>query len=278
MNKDAYWFSHDSNAKDDPKCMLLIDQLGLEGYGIYWILIETLRDQPEYKYPLQLLPILAKRYLTSTEKMNAVVNNYGLFTIEGDKFFFSGSLSRRMLRMDDRRKKAIKAGISSGIARKKQRSGNTDEIRENERMLNGRSTNAEPVYKIRRDKIRKKDIKEEKIKEKILFFLNEENLHESFYEIIQEWLSYKKETGKPYTFKENGTSIGFTKFCNSLITLSNRDHEKAKQITEQSMANNWAGIFELKQSFKNNNQPSSAIRKKSNSDRYKNFERNGTNL
>ena len=42
MSKDAYYFSHDSNAKDDPKCMVLIDQLGLEGYGIFWVLIETL--------------------------------------------------------------------------------------------------------------------------------------------------------------------------------------------------------------------------------------------
>ena len=41
MSKDAYYFTHDSNAKDDPKCALLIDQLGMEGYGIYWMLIEV---------------------------------------------------------------------------------------------------------------------------------------------------------------------------------------------------------------------------------------------
>ena len=35
--KDAYYFSHYSNAKDDFKCMLLIEELGLEGYGIFWI-------------------------------------------------------------------------------------------------------------------------------------------------------------------------------------------------------------------------------------------------
>ena len=27
--KDAFYFSHDSDAKDDPKCMLLIEELGL---------------------------------------------------------------------------------------------------------------------------------------------------------------------------------------------------------------------------------------------------------
>ena len=53
MSKDAYYFTHDSNAKYDPKCALLIDQLGMEGYGIYWMLIEVLRDQPDHNSFLQ---------------------------------------------------------------------------------------------------------------------------------------------------------------------------------------------------------------------------------
>jgi len=77
--KDAYYFSHDSNAKDDPKCVLLIEQLGLEGYGIFWVLIETLRDQPEYKYPLALIPALARRYNTTAVKTMHVISDYGLF-------------------------------------------------------------------------------------------------------------------------------------------------------------------------------------------------------
>ena len=47
--KDTYWFRHDSNAKDDYKCMILIEQLGCEGYGIFWILVETLREQKDYR-------------------------------------------------------------------------------------------------------------------------------------------------------------------------------------------------------------------------------------
>lgn len=44
------WFKHDSNAKDDFKCMFIIEQLGCEGYGIFWILVETLRDQKDYRW------------------------------------------------------------------------------------------------------------------------------------------------------------------------------------------------------------------------------------
>lgn len=102
-SKDAYYFPHDSNAKDDPKCMLLIDQLGLEGYGIFWVLIEVLRDQPDYTYPLANLPALARRYNCTAEKFQTVVSNYGLFCIENEQVFFSDSLRRRMAIVDERR-------------------------------------------------------------------------------------------------------------------------------------------------------------------------------
>lgn len=116
-NKDTYWFRHDSNAKDDPKCVLLIDQLGLEGYGIYWVLVEILREQPEYTYPLALLPSLARRYNTTAEKMKAVVCGYGLFEIRDDKIFFSESLLRRMEEYNLLKAKRKAAGEKGNEAR-----------------------------------------------------------------------------------------------------------------------------------------------------------------
>jgi len=116
MAVDAYYFSHDSNANDDPKCVLLIEQLGLEGYGIYWVLIELLRDQPGYRYPLALIPAIARRYNTTNEKMKTVVTNYRLFEIE-DNEFFSLSLMKRMEHLDSKRKQASIAGKRSAEAR-----------------------------------------------------------------------------------------------------------------------------------------------------------------
>ena len=110
MKKDTYYFSHDATAKDDPKCMLLIDQLGLEGYGIFWVLIETLRTQPDYKCPLSVVPSMARRYNSSKEKFEAVVNQYDLFVVEDNAFFFSDSLMRRMEGSDAIRKRFSDAG------------------------------------------------------------------------------------------------------------------------------------------------------------------------
>ena len=117
MPKDAYYFPHDSNAKDDPKCVLLIEQLGMEGYGIYWMLIETLREQPDYTYPVANIPALGRRYNTTAEKVKTVVYNYGLFTVKDDKIFFSDSLNRRMLVFEEKRAKRSEAGRLGNAAR-----------------------------------------------------------------------------------------------------------------------------------------------------------------
>jgi len=94
--KDAYYFPHDSNAKRDPKMLMLRHQLGAEGYGLYWMLIEDLREQDSYALPVAIIPALAKEYDTSETKLKAVIEGYGLFDIENDKFFFSHSLVKRM--------------------------------------------------------------------------------------------------------------------------------------------------------------------------------------
>nr|WP_288210133.1 Lin1244/Lin1753 domain-containing protein [uncultured Dysgonomonas sp.] len=108
--KDAYYFPHDCNAKDDPKCLLLIDQLGLEGYGAFWILVETLREQSDLKYPLKSIPALARRYNTTAEKMKTVILSFDLFVIVDDLFFFSDSLNRRMQIYLDKKKALSEAG------------------------------------------------------------------------------------------------------------------------------------------------------------------------
>ena len=112
--RDAFYFSHDSNAKDDPKIMLLVDELGLEGYGIFWVLIEELRNQDGYMYPLRLVRVLARRYNTTEAKMQTVIKNYDLFKFTENDFFFSESLLQRMRHLDEKRRKRQIAGAKGG--------------------------------------------------------------------------------------------------------------------------------------------------------------------
>ena len=115
---DSCYFSHDANAKDDFKIMLLIEEMGLEGYGIFWVLIETLREQQGYKYPIRLLSVIARKYNTTLAKVEAVVAKYQLFVIVDDCFFYSKSLIRRMQPLERAREQRVIAGKIS--AAKKQ--------------------------------------------------------------------------------------------------------------------------------------------------------------
>jgi hypothetical protein len=155
--KDAYYFSHDSNAKDDPKCVMLIEKLGMEGYGIFWALVETLREQPEYKYPLRLIPALARRYNTTAEIIQSVINDFGLFEIE-DECFFSPSLMRRMKKWNDyreqQRAKAMKRWDRNADAKPSQSHCNT---MDNPCKYDGKAT-----VILRKEKKRKEKKEEEK--------------------------------------------------------------------------------------------------------------------
>jgi hypothetical protein len=96
----------------------MIDQMGLEAYGIFWILIETLREQHDYRYPLSLIPSLARKYHTTVAKMETIVRNYDLFKIEDDNFFWNQSLKRRMQFLENKKLQQIEAGKKGALAKK----------------------------------------------------------------------------------------------------------------------------------------------------------------
>lgn len=114
--KESYYFSHDSNARNDVKVIKLRRQLGLEGYGLYWCLIEMLRDTPDYKLPIDAVEDIAFSLNISKEKVETVINNYDLFTID-DMQFFSERLIRNMEKYSESKKRLSEAG-KAGMAKR----------------------------------------------------------------------------------------------------------------------------------------------------------------
>ena len=104
MPKDAFWFPHDANARNDPAICAMRTKYKGEGYGWYWILIEMMREQSDYKlshcltngYAMQMQcqPIKASNYIADCIA-------FGLFESDGTKFW-SNSLIRRMEGKDRR--------------------------------------------------------------------------------------------------------------------------------------------------------------------------------
>jgi hypothetical protein len=107
--KESYYFSHDSNARNDVKIIKLRRQLGLEGYGLYWCLIEMLRDTPDYKLPIDAIDDIAFSLNISKEKVETVINNYELFVVD-EQQFFSERLIRNMEKYIDTKKRLSEAG------------------------------------------------------------------------------------------------------------------------------------------------------------------------
>lgn len=89
MKKDAFYFPHFCNARHDRKLKRVQKELGIEGYGIYFMLLEILREQTDLRYPLSEIDLLADEFGTSEQKVRVVICNYDLFQVDENQNFFS---------------------------------------------------------------------------------------------------------------------------------------------------------------------------------------------
>ena len=136
------YFSHDSNARNSGKLMKVRMKLGAEGYGIFFMLIERLREEEGYKSTIDY-NTLAFDLRVDAEKVKQVVEDYDLFKFTEDgKYFYSDSFNERMEMMDvraqQRKSKAKKAAearwnkqsedTSNAQALPKQRSSNAQAL------------------------------------------------------------------------------------------------------------------------------------------------------
>ena len=60
--KDVYYFSHDCNARNDEKILAMRSVYGLEGYAMFFMIVEIMREQNEYKLEMN-------KYIWSTLAM-----------------------------------------------------------------------------------------------------------------------------------------------------------------------------------------------------------------
>lgn len=77
--------------------------------------------------------------------------------------------------------------------------------------------------------------------------INELNLNNEYTKVVSKWLEYKKSRGEKYK-----TTMSLKSLINQLAKFSASNPITADMIVEQSIANNWAGLFELKQNTTNN--------------------------
>lgn len=151
MAKETYYFSHDSNALTDTKILNMRADYGLEGYGLYWAIIEMMRNEEDYKLKLNKNTYRAIKTLTNTtidiEKfIKDCLDDYELFEQE-DENFYSNSLLRRMQEKDKKsaiaKEKAKKRWNSNATAKQQQCSNNANKEKESKEKENKKNENKE---------------------------------------------------------------------------------------------------------------------------------------
>jgi hypothetical protein len=185
MKNKSYYFSHDYNAANDTKVLFLRHQLGMEGYGIYWFIIERLADAGG-KLPLELIPVLSMQMQSTDIKVKGVIMQFDLFRIDEGEFW-----SERLNDHLGLRAKLSESGKNGAISRWKNGEVNGGAIGEG---------NAK--------KRKEKEIKEKETKlyNKDLFLNNineyKEILGESYDEFIEYWCEPDKNGKTRYELEK----------------------------------------------------------------------------
>jgi hypothetical protein len=197
----------------------------MEGYGIYWFLIERLAESGG-KIPLDLIPILSMQMQSTDVKVKGVITQFDLFTIESGEFW-----SERLQEHLGLREKLSQSGKNGAINRWANREaigeGNAKKSKEKERKV--------------------KEIKEKKVnKGKEIVFPFDSDVFKKYWSL---WLDFKKEQFN-FTYKSN---ISIQATLNELVKLSNGQEQIAIKIIEQSIAKGWQGFFQIKNDNNANN-------------------------
>lgn len=120
MGKDAFWFRHDSSAGRDMKLLKIKGIHTHWGVGVFWEVIEVLRDQDGYKHEcdessLQLLcSLIGCNDVPKFLSWYRDTIRFKLFS-EKDGFFFSESLIARMRKWESTKDNGSKGGIKKKI-------------------------------------------------------------------------------------------------------------------------------------------------------------------
>jgi len=154
MAKDAFYFKHDSNARNDPKLLDIRAVYGPAGYGVFWMLIEMMRDEDNHSLSYPLSAGIAFGLGMQKEDVMKIIDTcveIGLFEKDGD-LFSSPRMNREMDNMRELSTKNSINGRLGGIKKSKNKQPNS------ERQANAKRT---PSQKTIQDNTRQEKTREE---------------------------------------------------------------------------------------------------------------------
>ena len=142
---NAYYFSHDTNARNDPKILMLRAEFGWEGYGIYFALLEMMFDSDETALKLKCIKAIALANNMDYKNLMSLIDmcvEEGLFEKDDEHFWSRGLRKRKevFVAMKEQRSEAGKLGmakrwgtkpVDNGVITSLQQSNNDDITKNN---------------------------------------------------------------------------------------------------------------------------------------------------
>ena len=217
------WFKHDFKARTHPRLQRIQMRWGMEGIGLYWSVIEMLYEQNGVLM-LSECDAYAFALRTDSERLATFMRESGAFIIDGD-VVISDTVNERIKERGD---KSEKASIS---AKKRWNDANA---------MRTHSESTAPVMQRREEKSR--EDREDRKKEGTHLTVVMPWDTNSFSEIWGIWCKFRTTELRKPKYKEMGEQAALKK----LSELAGGDEATAHKIIEQSIANGWQGLFQLR--------------------------------
>lgn len=192
LKTNKSYFSHDSNARNSDKLLKVRMDLGAEGYAIYFMILERLREEDDYISKNDYM-MIAYDLRVDEEKVKKVINDYDLFIVDDD-VFYSKSFMERMNIKDLKRLKAQES-INKRWGKEKNKRNDDDYERNTNviRTYNECNTN---LYKEKKSKVKKSKVKDN-------IYTASADAHAELKSEIQGriWAAYPVKKGKIHAMK-----------------------------------------------------------------------------
>ncbi len=140
--KETQWFSHEATTHTSAQMLAMMAKYKATGYGCWWILVEILRQQDDYRYDI------SKKYSLNTltramqiskarveEFIDDCINEFDLLQSDGE-YIWSDALVERMQHLEEKKAILRERGRKGGLARAANSAENNEEETEAETLDN----------------------------------------------------------------------------------------------------------------------------------------------
>lgn len=104
IKKVNNYFSHDFNARNDIKLKKVIANLGIQGIGLYWCIIECLYENDGY-LSFDDIDLLSYELRTDKDLILNLIENFDLFKKNNKNKFYSQSVLNRLEEIESKSRK-----------------------------------------------------------------------------------------------------------------------------------------------------------------------------